>query len=79
MTTIHSNPLFLALLLSAGVYAPTLHAADVAITLPPGGNFVLKDSGSVERFKVLGNGEVQAPGLPTVAGTPACIEGPLAA
>lgn len=43
-------------------------AADISLTPPPGGGFVVKDPGGQERFRVDGTGEVKVPGLPATPG-----------
>lgn len=44
-------------------------AADVSITPPAGGGFVIKDQASNERMRVQGTGEVLIPSLPATANT----------
>lgn len=70
------NHIVLALCASSGLHTQGLHAADVTVTLPPSGNFIIKDAASTERFKVQSSGEVLAPALPSsITGSPACVEG----
>lgn len=76
-TTIPSRLIF-ALCLSAGFLAPVAHAADVSITMPPGGNFIIKNSAGAERLRVQNTGEVVVPALPADTATGSqllCVDG----
>lgn len=57
--------------------ATTVHAADVSITLPPGGGFTVRSSGADERLRVQGDGAVLLPALPAAPqqGQLACFDG----
>ena len=65
---IHSR-LFWSICLSAGIFSPAAHAADVSITMPAGGNFVIKNSAGAERLRVQNTGEVLVPALPADTAT----------
>ena len=54
----------------------TALAADISMTPPAGGGFVVKDAGGNERFRVQGSGDVRVPGLPAAAaaGSPTCFD-----
>ncbi len=70
--------LIFALCLSAGFLAPVAHAADVSITMPPGGNFIIKNSAGAERLRVQNTGEVVVPALPADTATGSqllCVDG----
>ena len=57
----------------------TVHAADVSITPPPGGGFVIKGPANTERLRVQDSGEVRVPSLSGTANTNAnvlCFDGP---
>lgn len=58
-----------ALCVGAGFIAPIAYAADVSITMPPSGNFVIKNSGGNERLRVQNTGEVLVPALPSESAT----------
>ena len=61
--------LLLALLSCAGLHAPAALAADVSITLPANGDFVIKNSVGAERLRVQRTGEVLVPALPADTAT----------
>ncbi|QQB52954.1 collagen-like protein [Delftia acidovorans] len=61
--------LLLAVLACAGLHAPTAFAADVSITLPANGDFVIKNSVGAERLRVQRTGEVLVPALPADTAT----------
>ncbi|SFD75239.1 BclA C-terminal domain-containing protein [Paracidovorax konjaci] len=62
---------------TAVLAASAVHAADVSITLPPGGGFTVRGSGAEERLRVQGNGTVLLPALPAAPqqGQLACFDG----
>ena len=67
-----------SLCISAGIFSPAAHAADVSITMPAGGNFVIKNSAGAERLRVQNTGEVLVPALPADAATGnqlLCVDG----
>lgn len=68
-----------SLCISAGIFSPAAaHAADVSITMPAGGNFVIKNSAGAERLRVQNTGEVLVPALPSDAATGnqlLCVDG----
>ncbi|WP_336693490.1 hypothetical protein [Delftia acidovorans] len=70
--------LLLALLAWAGLHAPAALAADVSITLPANGDFVIKNSVGAERLRVQRTGEVLVPALPADTATGSqllCVDG----
>ncbi|MBD9407998.1 collagen triple helix repeat protein [Acidovorax delafieldii] len=57
----------------------SVHAADVSITPPPGGGFVVKGPANTERLRVQDSGEVRVPSLSGTANNNAsvlCFDGP---
>lgn len=57
----------------------SVHAADVSITPPPSGGFVVKGPANTERLRVQDTGEVRVPSLSGTANTNAnvlCFDGP---
>ena len=57
----------------------TAHAADISVTPPPGGGFVVKGTSTPESMRVQGSGDVLVPGLantPTTNTSVLCFDGP---
>lgn len=57
----------LAKAIALTIFSTGALAADISMTTPPGGGFVVKGSGGQERLRVQGSGEVMLPGLPDTA------------
>ena len=55
--------LFAVMGAACALHAPQALAADVTITVPSGGGFLIKSPAGQERFRVQDSGEVRAPGL----------------